>query len=534
MLNTILSLVGLGNKVGAGGRDPFDLQGADGVAGGSSANYYDLGSLAGASYSLPTALQSYSPKELARLRDSRELQLSPAVIIDEVALGYDGRFSAVIEAYATDFGLTTEEDQDRAVGGLHNVLLQFNPDFDYQIKNRVVEADLQPVVDLVEYTQRTNETTQRWNQTARDYKAFLHNLSGRFSMMERHNYVVVSYRSTKLAAMEQAFQKRTGRHSRVFDPLGLEESAVQATTTVVTSNKGKSKKGKSKGKDLATLNLIAERQEQQARLRVEREMEEKIFDEKARVIRLLESEITSLCNSLSSNGLFVERLGDWQLMAFYADYLKPELAEQARIGMQEQSIEAAAEELIRDLYSRNSNSDASSNNYKPLALSDFLGNQSVAVVNSGVPIVRKLTAAALTSGGNDKFILPAVAAGMDAPALLKSQLSNEAIPETNEVNTKPSALPPLSVRVLRSYRRGGAALAMANETSPNPLSETLTETSLPHQAALGQTEQYEKVVTITAQELENEQPEQQQPQQILAANTNFLSVISDNDDDSEI
>ena len=129
-------------------RDPFTSQ-----------DYYDRHNLDDG---------NYSPKELARLKDTRELGLGPVRIADGVAISPDGYFSAVLQVGTVNFALATAEEQEAIIGGYHAVLRQLAGS-SYQIKVRMVEADLEPLAARVDYA-LSSYTSAPLHRLALQYK----------------------------------------------------------------------------------------------------------------------------------------------------------------------------------------------------------------------------------------------------------------------------------------------------------------------------------------------------------------------------
>jgi hypothetical protein len=330
-------------------------------------------------------LADLNPKELARLRDTRELGLGPVRIADGVAISRDGYFSAVLQVGTVNFALATAEEQESIIGGYHAVLRQLSGSH-YQIKVRVVEADLEPLAQRVDYALR-GYTSPTMHRLALQYKQFLREeLPNRLALMERRNYVIAGVHSPLLVKMAQVFEQETAQPCPIFNGLGYQwrqQERREGISNVATYPKTSARPNKSqKAKKPGSLNSADLRKEQLFMARIQAEMEGKMYQELERTLRRLKHELNILVTGLGANGLAVHRLNDWELTALYAEYLRPELAEEVR-----HSLSAQTRTQIRP--SRPTGPVTEENWYsssaRPLSLPEFMGEQSGMVVVSDLP-----------------------------------------------------------------------------------------------------------------------------------------------------
>jgi hypothetical protein len=304
-------------------------------------------------------LNGYSPKELGRVPDTRDLGLTPARIADGVAITRNGYFSAVLRVGTISFNLATSEEQEQIIAGYHAVLCQL-AGLTYQIKVQVVEADLEPLAFEVDYALRGVANPQM-HRLAMHYKQFLREeLPRKVELMERRNYFIVSVHAPRLIQMVQAYEAETGKSCPVVAGLGWKEEITSA---------------KRRNKNKPKLSVTDQRKEQALRHRRAQEMEAKIYAEMQTVMRKLKGEINLITSGLSANGLAVRQLNDWELTELYAGYLRPELAAQVR--------------HTRRLRNYGTNVRPGNGWYgqeaKPQPLSQILGEQSSTVVVSNQP-----------------------------------------------------------------------------------------------------------------------------------------------------
>lgn len=321
----------------------------------------------------------YSPKELAAVRDTRELGLGPVRIADGVAITADGYFSAVLQVGTVNFALATPDEQEAIIGGYHAVLRQLAGS-SYQIKVRMVEADLEPLAARVDYALK-GYTSAPLHRLALQYKQFLREeLPRRLVLMERRNYVIASVHSPLLVKMAQVYERETGKPCPIFASLGRQwREAERGPESHLAKQRHAAKKGPAKGKK-AAVNPAEVRREQLQRTHAHTHMEEKMYEEVERTLRRLKHELSILVTGLSANGLALRRLGDWELTALYAEYLRPELAQEVRHSLSAQ---------MRTQFRRNQGQESSSGYYgvatRPLTLAQFMGEQSGTVVVSDLP-----------------------------------------------------------------------------------------------------------------------------------------------------
>jgi hypothetical protein len=342
----------------------------------TSEEYYDRDEL---------EVLDYSPKEMAGMRDTRELGLGPVRIADGVAISRDGYFSAALQVGTVNFALATAEEQEAIVGGYHAVLRQLSGG-NYQIKVRMVEADLEPLVARVDYALSTYASAPL-HRLALQYKQFLREeLPKRLVLMERRNYVIVSVYSPLLVKMARIYEHETNKPATLFAGLGKQwreeenRTRLEASTSPVgRKDESKVKSKKSRGKKAKTLTPVEQRREQLLKARAEDEMEQKMYEEAERTLRQLKHQLNVLVAGLGSNGLALRRLNDWELTALYAEYLRPELAQEVRHSLsapiRSQLRQANQGPLVPQV-------GKYGQAVRPLSLSEFMGEQSGTVVVS--------------------------------------------------------------------------------------------------------------------------------------------------------
>lgn len=332
-------------------------------------------------------LTDLNPKELANLKDTRELGLGPVRIADGVAISRDGYFSAVLQVGTVNFALATAEEQESIIGGYHAVLRQFSGSH-YQIKVRVVEADLEPLAQRVDYA-LSGYTSPALHRLALQYKQFLREeLPNRLALMERRNFVIAGVHSPLLVRMAQVYEQETARPCPIFNGLGYQwrqQERREDASNVATYPKTKSEERNQKypkAKKSGSLNSADLRKEQLFKARIQAEMEGKMYQELERTLRRLKHELSILVTGLSANGLAVHRLNDWELTALYADYLRPELAEEVR-----HSLSAQTRTQLRHSTQAGPVPEGNwySSSARPLSLPEFMGEQSGMVVVSDLP-----------------------------------------------------------------------------------------------------------------------------------------------------
>lgn len=367
---------------------------------------------------------NYSPKELNRLQDTRDLGLGPVRIADGVAISRDGSFSAVLQVGTVNFALATADEQEAIIGGYHAVLRQLTGSC-YQIKVRMVEADLEPLAARVDYA-LSSYTSAPLHRLALQYKQFLREeLPRRLVLMERRNYVIASVYSPLLVKMGQVYERETGKPSPILAGLGTQWRGSEQLANGQTKNQTRpnTKSKKNKGRKTASLNPAEERREQLLKARADGEMEDKMYEEVERTLRRLKHELSVLVTGLSANGLALRRLNDWELTALYAEYLRPGLAQEVR-----HSLSAQMRAQLRQTRQGQATFGSDTNWYggvvRPLSLPQFMGEQSGTVVVSDPPEES-----------------PAYEVGLAhaKAALAKISPYNEAAPSTNP---KPPTLQP--------------------------------------------------------------------------------------------
>ncbi|HEX2909844.1 MAG TPA: hypothetical protein VH186_03480 [Chloroflexia bacterium] len=327
----------------------------------------------------------YTPKELSQLQDTRDLGLGPVRIADGVAISRDGYFSAVLQVGTVNFALATADEQEAIIGGYHAVLRQL-AGTRYQIKVRMVEADLEPLAARVDYA-LSNYTSAPLHRLALQYKQFLREeLPRRLVLMERRNYVIASVHSPLLVKMGQVYERETGKPSPIFAGLGTQWRGSDNSASRQNKNQAKRNTGskKNRGRKTAPLNGAEQRREQLLKARADGEMEDKMYEEVERTLRRLKHELSVLVTGLSANGLALRRLNDWELTALYAEYLRPELAQEVR-----HSLSAQMRTQLRQARQGQATFGSDSNWYggvvRPLSLPQFIGEQSGTVVVSDLP-----------------------------------------------------------------------------------------------------------------------------------------------------
>ena len=165
--------------------------------------YYDLERIGAEN------LDALSDKDLAKLRDTRDLWLGPTRIADGISIYRDGRFSTAIQVGTVNFILTSADEQKRIVSGYHAVLLHLSPNIKVQIKIRMVDADLEPLAERVDYALRRNHSPEL-HRLALNYKQFLRTLPRKRRLMERRNYLIVSITSERSRKWPMLLNARPG------------------------------------------------------------------------------------------------------------------------------------------------------------------------------------------------------------------------------------------------------------------------------------------------------------------------------------
>jgi hypothetical protein len=340
-------------------------------------NPFELGDY----YDLQGELDNFSPKELGRVPDTRDLSLSPMRIADGVAITREGYLSAVLRIGTINFALATSEEQEQIIAGYHGVLCQL-AGLGYQIKVQVSTADLEPLVQQVDFALRGVANPQM-HRLAIQYKQFLREeLPRKVPLMERRNYFIVAVHAAKLIQMVRSFEEETGKPCRVMAGLGWKE-------TYPIRNRQREKR--------KAISLADQRKGQAQRHRHEQEMEQQIYREFQSSLRKLQGEVNLLITGLSANGLAVRQLNDWELTELYASYTRPELAKQVR---QAQSKNYQQEQVAlagTGWYGQEA---------RPSALSRLLGEQSSTAVATDTPQTATYREAFKRSGERTSDLFP--------------------------------------------------------------------------------------------------------------------------------
>lgn len=324
------------SKLRPGGRaDPF--------AGTGGGDFYDL---------KDEELKDYSPKTLSRLCDTRDLELSPIRIADGIALFQGGRLAAALLVGTGNFSLSGETEVAQVIGGFHAVLCRLTT-AEIQFKVRMVEAGLEPLAQQIDYALSGN-TSAALHRVALGQKQFLAELAGTEELVERRNYAILSVTSPRLAEMEEAYRRETGLPGPLFSGVSLKTQAPLLQTP---------KPGHKK----ANLSLKEQRQGQRNLENRREEMEQAMYEEYKRSLQLLRRDQELLVVGLSALGLNITPLPDWEFTALFAEYLRPELADEVR--------------RTDSLRSRR----MSIRPQPPFSLSGFVGAQSQLVVASNLP-----------------------------------------------------------------------------------------------------------------------------------------------------
>lgn len=356
-------------------KDPFEL-----------GEFYDL-DRANSSSGEEAGFPELSPKELRRLKDTRDLWLVPARVADGLAIYRDGRFSSALEVGTVNFVLVSAEEQRRIIAGYHAVLLHLSSKCNLQIKVRMIDSDLEPLAERVDFALRKNLSPEL-HRLALNYKQFLRTLPKKRRLMERRNYLVISLRSDKIAQMADAFQQQTGRECTLYAGLGWKDDQQQRGLVAQSLPFQKPGHSHKKNKKLATVTPAEERREKILRTRQEQEMEQRIWDEMERTVTSLEYELKTIMDELVASGLSARRLPDWELLALFAEHLRPELADEARQAIRAKNLNTNLATSSRQAAIERLN--ASSSNWfskaqPPLTLSEILGEQSETLVCTEQP-----------------------------------------------------------------------------------------------------------------------------------------------------
>ena len=193
--------------------------------------------------------------------------------------------------------------------------------------------------------------------------------------------------------MAAVYERKTRKPCPVFTPLGQQWRATpssgsgnnQLGQNYAQEGSSGSDKGKTRGKKEkgGGINPVEQRREQLLKSRIQTEMEDKMCEEVEQTLRRLKHELSILVTGLSANGLALHRLNDWELTALYAEYLRPELAQEVRHSLPthlKTHLHKSDDQAIF-LAPAGSYSVPS----RPLTLPRFMGEQSGTVVVSDLP-----------------------------------------------------------------------------------------------------------------------------------------------------
>lgn len=274
------------------------------------------------------ALEGFNPRQLARVVDSRLLGLGPKRISDGVAIRGDGTLSAVLRVSSANLLMATSIEQESIIGGFHSLLRQL-PACQVQLKLRVEAANFSKPVERLDYA-ISHITNPQLSRMARKHRQYLKELE-RHGLMDCNQYVIVSLSNPALVKMEQVFESITGRQGFLGAAPGQKIPGAfrnGQSKNLITEEPSLWFKLFTSKKYRAALSA-ARKREYLLQARRESEMEQEFYEELQRVIRNLENCVNIVVTGLAAIGLKVWRLPDWELLALYAKYLRPELTEKS-------------------------------------------------------------------------------------------------------------------------------------------------------------------------------------------------------------
>ncbi len=320
------------------------------------------------------ALEGLTPRQVARLADSRLLDLGPQRIGDGVAIRLDGRLSAILKVGSVNLLMATRAEQESIIGAFHGLLRQL-PDCQVQFKLRVEEARLSRSIERLDYS-ISHITSPLLGRMARLHRQHLRELE-RQGLLEFNQYVVVSLVNSRLVQMEQVYGRETGKQSLLSRKPGYPvrmagqnlSRGVDAKSTHSPNKPGFSELFFSRKRRAAS--AASRKREQLLRARQISDMEQEFYEELQRAVRNLESCVAYIAAGLDQVGLSVHRLPDWELIALYAGYLRPELAGHTGIASRSEVSGGTAESFLKASM--------------PVTPAEFAGELSQSLVTGEIP-----------------------------------------------------------------------------------------------------------------------------------------------------
>ncbi|HEX2916237.1 MAG TPA: hypothetical protein VH186_36085 [Chloroflexia bacterium] len=322
------------------------------------------------------AFEGFTSRQISKMVDSRQLYLGPQRIGDGIAVRQDGRLSAVLKVSSINLVMATREEQAGVLGSFHGLLRQL-PDCQAQFKLRIEEASFAKAVERLDWS-IGHITSPLLGKMARQHRQYLKDLE-RQGFMEFNQYVIVSTFNPRLARMEQIFEASTGRQSFLGTDPGYSAStrvsASKEPNPVNPNSEGTSgstnfwrKLFSSKsGKARATERL----RQQKWQARRAAEMEQELYEEFQRDARNLENAVSIVADGLAMTGLNVKRLPDWELIALYARYLRPELSERTLLSGKPDNFALSPNSFLQES--------------RPVSFAEFSGKLNSTVLSSELP-----------------------------------------------------------------------------------------------------------------------------------------------------
>jgi hypothetical protein len=326
------------------------------------------------------ALEGFNPRQVAHMVDSRLLGLGPKRVGDGVAIRGDGRLSAVLKVSSVNLLMATSLEQESIIGGFHGLLRQL-PACQVQLKLRVEAANFSKPVERLDYA-INRITNPQLSRMARKHRQYLKELE-RHGLMECNQYVIISQANPGLVKMEQVFENVTGRQGFLGSAPGqlipelFQNRQPPALDKVKTGWQEGMRNSRSWWTGLFTSKRrraalsAARKKEHLLQARRESEMEQEFYEELQRSIRNLENCVGVVATGLAGIGLKVWRLPDWELLALYARYLRPELTEKSLLAGRPENVGHNPQSFLVET--------------PPLTLAQFAGNLSSTVVCSQLP-----------------------------------------------------------------------------------------------------------------------------------------------------